>query len=440
MSRRPNPLSFTAGLKVGPAYTSDTFALSLAAARLGGRQGARLLLTTQVLLVALNVDPHSLALTVLSAVAVPGANGDLAVVAGNFDGDPDDDEAVVLNGDVKPDYKLLAQLYDFPAPQLSPVLLDTADTGHQVLEPGAAAAGKVHLLGGDSDAVVVGAYNAADTVSDLALLVYTVENGKLVQQATLPQDNVMLDVALGRFDHKTATGATDPDLQLAVLTTNITGVSSPTTAWLRTYDIGSAGSGYTLTASSPQPITFGLPFGMLATGDLQGRSLKLGSPTKITIDGHSATRTVVGMPPMHLDWVVPSCSDPNYRNDCTTPQVVSILALPTTNWAQFNTEIKNNIQSSSHTSTGNSLAVKADASAKLGYGISDLASVSVEVKDAVQYTYATTVNTDTNSYDTFTFDTSVRTGFADHVWFDSSRFNIWSYPIISKTACPVADA
>jgi hypothetical protein len=47
--------------------------------------------------------------------------------------------------------------------------------------------------------------------------------------------------------------------------------------------------------------------------------------------------------------------------------------------------------------------VNGNGTAATGYGISGLSSVSVEVKDAVQYVYATTVNTDTNSYATFTF-------------------------------------
>ena len=436
-----HPLTWTDGLRVGPAYTSDTYATGFAAARLGDQQAARLLVTTQTALVALNVDPQTLALTPLSGVSIPNVVEVDNVVAGNFDDDPDDEEAVVFS-EVKPQGQsgyLAALLYDFPRPQLAPVLLDTADLGNQGMLF-AAAAGTVHPLGSDGDALAYGAVtlNTTDGVTGRYLYIYTVVNGKLVQQAQLPQDYSPLYLAFGNFDNRTAAGARVPDLQLAVVSTDQGGQSPPTTAYLNTYNIGSAGAGYTLTFSSPVTYTFGYPRAMVAAGDLQGRSLKLGAPTKITIDAHSAPRTLVGVPPMHLDWVVPSCSDPNYRDNCTTQQVVNILAEPTTNWAQFNTEVKNNNQSSSNTSTGTALTVMTDTAGTVGYAVPDLGSISTEVKNAAKYTYNTAVNTDANSYTTYTFDASVRTGFADHVWFDSSRFNLWDYPIIGNTVCSLS--
>ena len=434
-----NPLSFTAGVRVGPAFVVNTTELALTAAKLGGQPAANLLLTTDSALHVLTVDPNTLALTQKASVEIPdNYNTFPALAAGDFDDDPADDEAVVFKL-ADSDRKLHLLLYDFPAPQLTPTLLDDQASDFQALASYGAAAGKVHWLD-PSDAIIFGALNVDNqgVAIDKTLLVYTVENGQLVQQALLAQNNYVYAVALGRFDNPIAAGAGGPDLQLAVLTTDITGDSAPTTAWLNTYNIGSAGAGYTPTLSSPQTLTFANPAGSLAVGDLQGRGLRLGSPTKITIDGHSAPRTMVGVPPMHLDWVVPSCSDPDYPDNCSTPQVVNILAYPSSNWAQFNTEIKNNIQSSSKTSTAWSAVVKLDAEAKLGYTIPDVESIDVDVKDEAQKTYATAVDTESNSYAEFTFDTSVRTGFADHIWFDGSRFNIWNYRVIGKTACPAA--
>jgi hypothetical protein len=434
-----DPISFTAGVRVGPAFVVNSVEPMLAAAKLGGQQAANLLLITDTALLVFAVDPSSLALTQKSGVQIPDVS-DLfpALAVGNFDSDPADDEAILFNG-AGSDGKLHLLLYDFPPPQLTPTLLDDQASDFAAMSGFGAAAGKVHWLD-TSDAVVFGAININNqgVATDKTLLVYTAENGQLVEQARLAQDQFVYEVALGRFDNPIAAGAGGPDLQAAVLTTDITGDSLPTSAWLNIYNIGSGGSGYTPTLASAQTFVFANPFGALAVGDLQGRGLRLGSPTKITIDGHSAPRTVVVMPPMHLDWVVPSCSDPNYPNDCTTPQVVNILAYPSSNWAQFNTEIKNNVQSSSQTTTGYSLAIKGDADAAAGYDIPDASSVNLEVKDEVQKTFNSSVNTAGNSYAEFTFDTSVRTGFADHVWFDGSRFNIWYYQIIGETACPAS--
>jgi hypothetical protein len=52
--------------------------------------------------------------------------------------------------------------------------------------------------------------------------------------------------------------------------------------------------------------------------------------------------------------------------------------------------------------------------------------------------YSSSIATNTTTYASEEFDASVRTGFADHVWFSNSRFNIWSYPIIGKTSCPIS--
>jgi hypothetical protein len=46
------------------------------------------------------------------------------------------------------------------------------------------------------------------------------------------------------------------------------------------------------------------------------------------------------------------------------------------------------------------------------------------------------VATAQNAYSSVAFDASVRTGFADHVWFDTYRFNIWTYPLIGRIVCP----
>ena len=140
---------------------------------------------------------------------------------------------------------------------------------------------------------------------------------------------------------------------------------------------------------------------------------------------------------MHIDWVVPSCADPNYPNNCSTPQVVNILAKPASNYAQFNTQVKENSQSSSQPTTSYGFATQASFGLKASFGIPDLVSAGVDVEIAGGEVYNNSVTTTTTSYESTEFDASVRTGFADHVWFGNYRFNVWTYPIIGKTACPL---
>lgn len=289
--------------------------------------------------------------------------------------------------------------------------------------------GPVHWFGDGGDTIVIGVQSISAIIE---MFVLTVEQNAFVLQEDYEAYPVALrDLKLGRFDNLNADGTVNPDLQLAVLNA-VDGAIAPA---VTIFNIGSSGSGYTLTAVSSATTNL-LVTGKLAVGDLQGRSLRLGTPDKITINNHSSPSTMVGMPPMHLDWAIPSCNDPNFPKNCTTIQQVGVIAQPASNYAQLNTDVKGSSQSSSQKTTSFTLAAKETVDAKVSYGIPDVAEASLEVKDTAKETYGNTVATAENSYSSFAFDASVRTGFADHIWFDNYRFNLWTYPIIGQMVCP----
>jgi hypothetical protein len=437
------------GVVVGPIYNQFTFYSSLAAADVDGDGQRELVAVTNGAPVTgaggemevFGVNPVTLELTAQGTTSLGAVGLENVVVSGDYDGNPNDDEvAVAVSGTaaVRP----ALQVYDFPSKPLVGTLLDQVNARD---EPGTGVelvSGRIHWFGADGDAIVVAAKNAnAAGGGDYLLSVFTVAQSKLVLQTTYSEGaNVnMQAMALGRFDNKTTADSFNPDLQLAAsLESDLFDEYLYAAAF---YTFGSNGSGYAVQENwvsiLPLPANT-LVAPPLATGDLQGRSLRLGPPDKITINGHNAPSTIVGVPPMHLDWAIPSCADPNYPNDCTTPHQVAILAKPASNYAQLNTQIKDATQSSSKHTTSYSLATKETVDSKVAYGIPGLASVSIEAKDTAKQTYDKSVATTNNAYASVAFDASVRTGFADHVWFDNYRFNIWTYPVIGQTVCPAA--
>lgn len=199
-----------------------------------------------------------------------------------------------------------------------------------------------------------------------------------------------MDLVLGRFDNQTASGQINPDLQAAAV------LQDQAAHWVVFYDlVGDAG--YSISANTVYTVTAPPTGGLsllpvLAAGDLQGRSLLLGAPAKIVENGYSSPSTVVGMPPMHIDWAVPSCADPNYPNNCTAPNVVNILVKPASNYAQFNTQVKQSSQSSSQPTTSYGFATEDSFGLNTSFGIPDLLSVGVDVAYSGQQVYNSSIS------------------------------------------------
>ena len=165
----------------------------------------------------------------------------------------------------------------------------------------------------------------------------------------------------------------------------------------------------------------------LATVDLQGRSLLLGPPQKVTVTSNIQPQVVLGMPPMHIDFIQDANSLPN-----GTPTELNLTAVPSIFNAQYETQQSGSNQSSNTNTTSYTFGTKGSATAKLSYGIPDVASVSAELTTSAAQTHENTVAAKYNTYTSNTFDVSTQTGFSDLVWFTSKRFNMYIYPVIGQ--------
>ena len=107
-----------------------------------------------------------------------------------------------------------------------------------------------------------------------------------------------------------------------------------------------------------------------ASGDLQGRSMRLGEPTKVVINGTAQPTVVAAAPPMHVDYTAPVGE--------TKKQVLNLSAVPDSFTTSYETEEKSSNQSSSTHTTSWSFGAKESFGASFEIG-------SVDEGDGLKY-------------------------------------------------------
>jgi hypothetical protein len=173
----------------------------------------------------------------------------------------------------------------------------------------------------------------------------------------------------------------------------------------------------------------------LQVGDLQGRSLLLGAPEKTTVAAHTQPDTVLGMPPMHVDYIVP----PDSSTNNPPPEVLNVNVFPDSFNTAYNFQTTTSAQASRQSSTSYTASTKESAEGKVSYGVPDVDSVSVEVKTSATQTHQSTVSNTYNTYSSQTYTFNTATVFDDKVAATSETMNIYSYPVIGQTICPAAN-
>jgi hypothetical protein len=165
--------------------------------------------------------------------------------------------------------------------------------------------------------------------------------------------------------------------------------------------------------------------------DTQGRSMILGEPTKITLNGSVQPSVVIGAPPMHVDFVSPNPgTDP--------PVVMNLSAAPDGYKSTYQQEDSTSKRSGSQTTTSWSFGAKESVGASfqvgdpdiVGFAFSDTLTAAQDLKGGAEHEHGTSQRQ--------AFNLSATTGFGDEVSYLDPDFNIWVYPVIGKTVCPKA--
>ncbi|MEM7022277.1 MAG: hypothetical protein AAF637_06740 [Pseudomonadota bacterium] len=254
-------------------------------------------------------------------------------------------------------------------------------------------------------------------------------------------------VAIGRFDppgpdfQPLGTPELDFDQQIAVLSsTPWCGDAVDCTAdiVLQIYETDNPtftperkSSVQTTVPLSDEHFSFELISSPLQAGDLQGRSLLLGPPEKATI-AHTQANTVLGMPPMHVDFVSESPGD----DPPAPPTVFNVSVFPTTFNAQYSAADTTSAKLSTKSTTSYTYARKESAQEKISYGVPDLGGVSVAAKESAKQTHKDTVSETYDTYSSQAFSMTETTEYDDQVTFTTNRMNIFSYPVIGVFVCP----
>jgi len=189
-----------------------------------------------------------------------------------------------------------------------------------------------------------------------------------------------------------------------------------------------ADSSMSLDGFPPDPTTFPPRLAFVAA-DLQGRSLILGEPSKVTISSTRQPEVVIGVPPMHVDFVSPEPGSP--------PQVMNLSAVPDGFSTTYQQESSTGNQSNTNNKTSWSFGAKETFSESVSFGdpdkgtgtrLKDTFTAAQNLKSASEKIHGT--------YQGKTFNLSATTGFGDEVSYTNSQFNIWIYPVVGQTTCP----
>jgi hypothetical protein len=247
---------------------------------------------------------------------------------------------------------------------------------------------------------------------------------------TVPGITGVVAAKIGRFNPTSLQGPADFDQQIAVLYTK------PyydkffdkyfSEAYVDIYAVDPSNNFKPSIASHTQvghADTTEFPM-VLSVGDLQGRSLTLGHPEIVRVSNHTQPSVVLGMPPSHVDWITPAGT--------SSIKEFNFSVVPAEYHASYETEVKQQNQSSRKGTTSYAFSTKEAVKESVSFGIPDIDSVTETMKFAAKQSHDGFVAKKYNTYETEVFDVSVQTLYGDQVWFTSSTFNVYYYPVLGR--------
>ena len=247
------------------------------------------------------------------------------------------------------------------------------------------------------------------------------------------------DIAVGNFDKYTIgiqnnqlIPIRDPDLQITLVGRRVnTDDDISGTAALYIYSVSEDFSTWT----NNQMIGLG-DFGghnvvdmLIARGDMQGRSHRLGRGTKISIEDYAQPSAITAMPPMHVDFVIPS--------GATAPTVLNLSAVPDSFNTKYVIEVENDTDTTQTDTVSHSFGFKESIGASFEVGDYDEGE-GLKVEDTVTATQDIKNSNETvqGIFQSRNETIGITTGWGDSVSYSSTTFNFWVYEVIGQKVCP----
>ncbi len=240
-------------------------------------------------------------------------------------------------------------------------------------------------------------------------------------------------MTVGNFDNKNSTGEHDPNAQLAF----IYGSCDPGGGIaLNIYDFDPSNLNPTNVSINNLPDLHqsgnnGVNIALVST-DLQGRSYILGDPSEITIHSSVQPTVVMGIPPMHMDFI------PSDVSAVTPPVPFSVSAVPDGFYSQYDLVTSSGSGSTSTNGTSWSFGAKESVSTGFSLGDPDVTGLSVNDTFTAAQNLKGAADATHGHYSSQMVDLTVPSGVDDTVNYSNSTLHIWAYPVIGQSVCPAS--
>jgi hypothetical protein len=403
------------------------------------------------------VDPKSLTPTLASSLAltmpqnVSASNpiNYVSMARGRFNSAGHDQLAVTFaaNGGSP-----IVEIVDFKLNELTPI------EGPQLTESGVAISagflevktGQFALPGNSYDQIVFHVSSTSNPGKFFHIISADPTSLALTAHSAVTYDQYpcAAGIQVGNFDHRQAdsTHQPNPNAQVALMycggpppsttypeNTYITFTMNIYSADPTTLNLLSATPDSAISLGSdiwinPAPDATNIVNVQFVSTDLQGRSVNLGEPTKITIDNTIQPSVVIGVPPMHVDFIDPG--------DGNGPRVFNVSVVPDGFKSSYNQQSSSSYASSTTNTTSWSFGAKETGSVGFTIGDPDVTGLKVSDTFTAAQDLKGSHENDHGTYNGTSFNLSATTGFGDQVSYVDSQFNIWVYPVIGQTVCP----
>ncbi len=276
-----------------------------------------------------------------------------------------------------------------------------------------------------------------NTITNQAIQTVHPEGGCIADSTKQPWLNGLAIGQFGEISDPTNASAYNQQIAVALNWINVGGAGGATPGKVRIYPLDSelkpgTPNIVTLNPDPRQKANLGDPqqTNWLVSGDLQGRSGRLGPPSIVRVSSHSQPSVVLGAPPMHVDYILPDAST------SSDWEVVNFSAVPDTFNSSYTMSQTSTNQSSDTNRTSYTYATSEQGGGSFSFKLPHLPSIGSTLKTVSKQTYDSFSETYTYTQNEFKYDASTTTGFGDEIWYDVSSFNVYYYPVLGQTVCP----
>ncbi|MEW6039569.1 MAG: hypothetical protein AB1648_15200 [Pseudomonadota bacterium] len=240
------------------------------------------------------------------------------------------------------------------------------------------------------------------------------------------------DLAVGRFDSRQKQDANAPDFnqQVAILWRPNCKSSNDNDKKLLVaiYDVD-ARHAYKIshTSSYYEPINANVSQGQLVAGDLSGRSLRLGSPVKLT-SSETSYQVALQSPPMHVDWAVPMGGFES--------SVLNLSAAPDQFFTTYSSSSTTTVAASYKKSVGAAWGRFFKGDGAVGVGWDSENFFAAQTKLSIQRKTDVTNDSLFSQDKARTDELSAGSGYSDMLWYSSTVRYSYIYPVLGQSMCP----